>query len=31
MHQPEAIRRLHMLFQARRAERLNPHPPGRDF
>jgi hypothetical protein len=28
MHHPEAIRRMHMLFQARRAERLNPHPPG---
>jgi len=28
MRQSESIRRLHVLFQARRAERLNPHPPG---
>ncbi len=28
MRQPEDIRRMHVLFQARRAERLNPHPPG---
>jgi len=24
----EALRRLHIHFQGRRAERLNPHPPG---
>lgn len=28
MRPTEALRRLHVLFQGRRAERLNPHPPG---